>query len=292
MERDTPQPGRGELLIRVQAAGVTPTELLWYPTTHTKSGEDRFHAVPGHEFSGTVAAVGAGADGAVGLEVFGMNDWYAPGATAEYCCALPSAIAVKPAGISHAEAASIPIGALTAWQGLFDRAQLQRGERVLIHGGAGSVGAVAIQLARWRGARVITTASSHDREFLLRLGAHQVIDYRTELFEDVASNVGVVFDTVGGSTLERSWGVLGSGGRLVTIASGGESAADERNKNAFFIVEPNRSQLGEIAKMLDARELQPVVNAVIPFARASQAYAGELASSRRPGKTVIVFPQS
>ena len=208
-EVKTPQPGRGEVLIRVHAVGVTHTELLWQPTTHTKSGENRRHAIPGHEFSGTIAAVGAGADGAVGEEVFGMNDWYAQGATAEFCCAPPSAIALKPARLTHVEAASVPIDALTAWQGLFERAQLQAGERVLIHGGAGAVGVLAIQLARLRGAHVLTTASGHDRDFLLQLGAQQVIDYHTERFEDLARNVDVVFDAVGGSTLQRLLGRAG-----------------------------------------------------------------------------------
>ena len=121
-EVKTPGPQRGEVLIRVHAVGVTGTELLWQPTTHTKSGENRRHAIPGHEFSGAIAAVGVGADGIVGQEVFGMNDWYAQGATAEFCCAPPSAIAPKPARLTHVEAASVPIDALTAWQGLFERA--------------------------------------------------------------------------------------------------------------------------------------------------------------------------
>jgi NADPH:quinone reductase-like Zn-dependent oxidoreductase len=288
-EVETPEPQRGELLIRVHAVGVTPTELLWQPTTHTKSGENRRHAIPGHEFSGTIAGVGAGADAVVGQEVFGLNDWYAQGATAEFCCTLPSAIAPKPARLTHVEAASVPIGALTAWQGLFDRAQLQAGERVLIHGGAGAVGVLAVQLARRRGAQVLTTASGHDRDFLLRLGAQQVIDYHTERFEDIAKNVDVVFDGVGGSTLQRSWGVLGSGGRLVTIASAAESADDEGTKQAFFIVEPNRRQLSDIAALLDAGQLRPVVSAVVPFAQAALAYARETISNRRPGKTVVTL---
>src|SRR5258708_32076755 len=169
---ETPQPQRGEVLIRVHAVGVTSTELLWQPTTHTKSGENRRHAIPGHEFSGAIAAVGVGADGIVGQGVFGMNGWYAQGATAEFCCAPPSAIAPKPARLTHVEAASVPIDALTAWQGLFGRAQLQAGERVLIHGGAGAVGVLAIQLARWRGAHGGTTASCRHRHFFIRPGAY------------------------------------------------------------------------------------------------------------------------
>jgi len=199
-EVEPPTPGPGELLIRVQAAGVTPTELLWYPTTHRKSGEPRRHAVPGHEFSGSVAGVGADihAHYEVGQEVFGMNDWFADGATAEFCCAPPTAIVPKPARLTHIEAASLPIGALTAWQGLFERAKLQTVERVLIHGGSGAVGVVAILLARQRGADVLTTASAQNRDFLVGLGARRVIDYRAERFEDVAKDVDVVFDAVGG----------------------------------------------------------------------------------------------
>jgi NADPH:quinone reductase-like Zn-dependent oxidoreductase len=288
-EVETPEPQRGELLIRVQAAGVIRTELQWQETTHTRSGENRRHAILGHEFSGAVAAVGAGADGVVGQEVFGLNDWYAQGATTEFCRTLPSAVVPKPGRLTHVEAASVPIDALTAWQGLFDRAHLQAGERVLIHGGAGAVGVLAIQLARWRGAHVLTTASGRDRDFLLRLGAQQVIDYHTERFEDIARNVDVVFDGVGGPTLQRSWGVLGPGGRLVTIASTVPSADDERAKRALFIVEPNRRQLGDVSAMLDGGQLQPVVSEVVPFAQAAKAYAREPVRNRRPGKTVVTL---
>src|SRR5262245_4152283 len=218
-----------------------------------------------------------------------MNDWYAQGATAEFCCAPPSAIAHKPARLTHVEAASVPIDALTAWQGLFERAHLQAGERLLIHGGAGAVGVFAIQLACRRGAHVLTTASGRDRDFLLRLGARQVIDYHTERFEDVAKNVDVVFDAVGGSTLQRSWDVLGPGGRLVTIVSTVKSADDERTKQALFFVEPNRQQLCDVAALLDAGHLRPVVGATVPFTQAAAVYAPEPVRNRRPGKTVVTL---
>jgi NADPH:quinone reductase-like Zn-dependent oxidoreductase len=158
-----PQPRRGELLVHVYAAGVTPTEVLWYPTTHDKSGEKRSGAVPGHEFSGVIAAVGEDTAGfAISDEVYGMNDWFADGAMAEYCVTQPSSVAHKPPRLTHVEAASVPIGALTAWQGLFDRARLQAGERILVHGGAGAVGIFAIQLARVRGARITATESARN----------------------------------------------------------------------------------------------------------------------------------
>jgi NADPH:quinone reductase-like Zn-dependent oxidoreductase len=287
-EAKMPEPAPGELLIRVCAVGITPTELQWQPTTHTKSGDVRRHAIPGHEFSGVVAAVGAGADVPVGQEVFGLNDWYADGACAEFCLTLPSAVARKPARLTHAEAASIPIAALTAWQGLYGRARLQSGERVLIHGGSGAVGVLAIQLARRRGAHVITTASARNCELLLQLGAEQVIDYRSQRFENVVRHVDVVFDTVGGATLDRSWDVLKPGGRLVTIAASGEATVSERAKQAFFIVEPNRQQLVEIAGQLEAGQLQPVVDAVVPFDQTAAAFAGSHSIPRRGcGRTVV-----
>ena len=166
-----PEPRAGELLVQVFAAGVTSKELLWYPTTHNKNGEPRSRAVPGHEFSGVIAAAGedtAGFD--IGQEVYGMNDWFADGAMAEFCITQPSSIARKPSSLTHVEAASVPIGALTAWQGLFDRARLQAGERVLVHGGAGAVGLFAIQLARIHGAHVTTTASSRNHAFVVAVG--------------------------------------------------------------------------------------------------------------------------
>jgi NADPH:quinone reductase-like Zn-dependent oxidoreductase len=285
---DTPQPRSGELLIRVHAAGVTPTELLWYPTTHTKSGEKRTGAIPGHEFSGVVAALGEGVTGvSVGDEIFGMNDWFAEGATADYCLTRPEWIAPKPVGLKHLEAATLPISALTAWQGLFDRAQLRQGERVLIHGGAGTVGLFAIQLAHKTGAYVITTASSEHFDFVQRLGAQQVIDYRTEPFQKTVKDLDVVFDTVGGSTLRGSWDLLNPGGRAVTIAATSEGTKDERTEKAFFIVEPDRKQLVEIAKLVEAGDLQLFISAVIPFDQASAAYTGKLRQTRGRGKLVL-----
>lgn len=289
VEVDAPQPGSGELLIRVLAAGVTPTELKWYPTTHQKSGKRRLNAIPVHEFSGIVASACAGADAKVGEEVFGMNDWFSDGALSEFCCTLPSMVIPKPLELSSVEAASIPIGALTAWQGLFDRADLQAGERVLIHGGSGAVGVFAIQLARSCRADVMTTASARHSDFLLQLGAQHVIDYRTERFEDFAKEMDVVFDTVGGATLQRSWSVLGPKGRLVTIAADSGQVDDARTKRAFFIVEPNQRQLREISRQLQSGQLQPVVNAVIPFSQADKAYDRQHITGSGRGKTVVTL---
>jgi NADPH:quinone reductase-like Zn-dependent oxidoreductase len=207
----------------------------------------------------------------VGDLVYGLNDWYRDGAYAEYCVARVADLAHKPAGVDHVHAAATPISALTAWQGLVERAGLAAGQRVLIHGAAGGV-TFAVQLARWRGAQVTATASAANLDFVRRLGADDVIDYRAHRFEDVVRDVDVVFDTVGGETLERSWGILKPGGRLVTVAASGERTTDERIRAAYFIVEPNRTQLTEIARLIDGGALCPVVGAVFPLAEARQAY--------------------
>jgi NADPH:quinone reductase-like Zn-dependent oxidoreductase len=283
-----PQPGRGELLIRVHAAGVTPTELQWYTTTHTREGGRRTGAILGHEFSGVVEAAGADANqGQIGQEVLGMNDWFADGATAEYCTTASTSVALKPRRLSHPEAAIVPIGALTAWQGLFDRANLKSGERVLIHGGSGAVGVFAIQLARQAGAHVITSASRRNFDFLAKLGANEMIDYRSDRFEDRAADLDVVFDAVGGETLERSWRLLKPSGRMVTIAADSEGSKDERIEKAFFIVEPNQQELAEISRLLDTGELQCFVDAIVPFAQASDAYFGAIEQRRGRGKLVV-----
>ena len=288
VELQKPKPGLGEILVHVHAAGVTTTELSWYPTTHTKSGTERPRAVPGHEFSGVITAIGKGVqDFEVGDEVYGMNDWYADGATAEFCITVPQNIARKPASLSHEAAASVPIGALTSWQGLIDRAKLEQGERVLIHGGAGAVGIYAVQLAHMRGARVITTVSTQDIEFVKRLGADDVIDYKASRFEKEVRDVDVVFDAVGGDTLDRSWDVLKPGGRMITIAADGEGTTDQRVKDAYFIVEPNQKQLVEIAKQLDAGYLRAFVKTTIPLNEASAAYSGAVRDKRGHGKIVI-----
>jgi len=283
-----PVAGEGEVLIRVYAAGVTPTELLWYPTSHTSTGEPRIDAIPGHEFSGVIAALGTNVHGLrVGQEVFGMNDWFAEGATAEFCIAPPESITAKPSSLTHEAAATVPIGALTAWQGLFERARLQPGERVLVHGGAGAVGLFVVQLAHLHGAYVIATASQRTVEFLKQLGAHEVLDYLGAPFEDGLEKVDVVFDGVGGETLERSWGALKPGGRLVTIAAQSEGVEEQRIKDAFFIVEPNGRQLAMIADWIEQKTLRTFVGAVVPLERANDAYRGEVRSDGRHGKIVV-----
>ena len=283
VELPQPRPAAGEVLIRVHAAGVTPTELGWYPTTQAKDGTPRKGAVPGHEFSGVIAALGEHTSGfEVGQEVYGLNDWFADGATADFCVTQSTSIAPKPTTLTHEEAATVPIGALTAWQGLLERTKIQRGERVLVHAAAGSVGIFAVQLARLHGAHVIATASSRNLKLVAELGAAEVIDYQTSRFEEQTAKVDVVFDGVGGDTLDRSRGLLKPGGRLVTIV-------DDRDKDAFFIVEPNQKQLIEVGKLLDAGKIRTFVGPVVPLAEASSAYSGTTARTGPHGKAVVAI---
>ncbi len=286
-----PEPGEGELLIRVRAVGVTHTELDWYPTTHAKDGTPRKGAVPGHEFSGVIAALGKNTEGfEVGQDIYGMSDWFVNGAVAEFCVTQPHSIAPKPTTLTHEAAATVPIGALTAWQGLFEQVKMQPGERVLVHGGAGAVGLFAVQLAHQHGAHVIATTSQRNLQLVAALGADDVIDYRAARFEDRSGKVDIVFDTAGGETLDRSWSVLNSGGRLVTIVSGLPDNAEQRVKDAFFIVEPSQKQLLEVARLLDSGSLKTYINAVVPFEEASNAYSGAVQGRLGYGKVVIVVP--
>lgn len=283
--RPVPEPQAGEILIQVSAVGVTRTEKLWSTTSHYADGTARSKAIPGHEFSGTVAGLAAGVTGySLGDAVFGLNDWYAEGATAEFCITKPSNLSLKPSSLSHIEAASVPIALLTAWQGLHVQAKLQKGERVLIHGGAGAVGLFAVQLAKSRGAYVIATSSKANIDFVKQLGANEVIDYRERRFEE-AGIVDVIFDTVGGETLDRSWDLLKPSGRLVTIAAEVESSTDPREKSAYFIVEQDGEQLASLGKLFDSGELKAFVKAELPMEEADHAYSGSIAGN--PGKLII-----
>jgi NADPH:quinone reductase-like Zn-dependent oxidoreductase len=284
-----PTPGKADILIRVHAAGIIPTELEWEPTTQTKTGDKRSDAIPSHEFSGDVAAKGSDVkDFNIGQAVYGMNDWYADGAVAEFCVTQPSSIAPKPSTLTDAEAATVPISALTAWQALFDHAKLQPKEKILIHGSSGGVGSFAVQLAHRHGAYVISTASTKNISFVKQLGADEVIDYTTSHFQDLVHDVDVVFDTVGGETLELSWSVLKPTGRLVTIVSEPTSSTDPRARKSFFIVEPAQKQLIEIGKLIDAGSLKTFVNAVISFNDAAQAYTKSTPRPRGYGKVVVI----
>jgi NADPH:quinone reductase-like Zn-dependent oxidoreductase len=286
-----PRPGPGEVLVHVAASGVLVNELNWDVTYQTAAGKPRPLPIPGRDLCGAVAEVGAGVtDAAVGDAVYAMLGYGRDGAEAEYTLALPSELAPKPRTLDDVQAAAAPLSALTAWQALFIHARLSQGQLALIHGASGGVGTYAAQLAHWAGAQVLATAAARNAAFLLDLGADQIIDYGTTHFEDVARDVDVVFDLVGGETLRRSWQVVRSGGVLVSVVTPPPSYPAPRPdvRFVYFIVEPSGEQLRQIGSLLDAGQVRPIVEQVFPLAEARQAYEAGLHGHPR-GKIVLTI---
>jgi len=284
-----PEVRRGDVLVQVRATGITPAELTWDETYQNADGTPRIPGIPGHEVSGVVERMAADVtDFRIGDEVYGLADFPRDGAAAEFAAVRAINLALKPRSIPHEQAAALPLSALTAWQALFEHAHLAAGQSVLIHGGAGGVGSLAVQLARWRGARVLATASARDTAFVHGLGADVVIDYHATLFEDTLRDIDVVLDTVGGETRRRSWRVLRKAGVLVTLVSPIPTGEAEQNgvRGIFFIVSGNRGQLDQISALVDGGKLKPVIAEVLPLARAREAFEHG-AANHAPGKIVL-----
>ena len=284
-----PEISQGQALVKVYAAGITPTEFTWNSTFTTPEGKERLPIIPGFELSGTVQQLASGvADLSVGDEVFGLLNFWRDGAAAEFAAVQASDLALKPRSLDHLHAAAVPLSGLTAWQALFEHAKLSAGERVLIHGAAGGVGSWAVQLGHWRGAHIIGTSSKSNHTFLRELGADEVLDYTAARFEDKVRDVDVVLDTVGGDTLQRSWGTLRKGGVLVTIV--GDAPAEVAEKfgvrGVSMLVQPSRDQLNQIGQLIDRGTVRPIVQEVFPLARAREAYELGLRSHNR-GKLVL-----
>jgi NADPH:quinone reductase-like Zn-dependent oxidoreductase len=284
-----PLPAAGDVLVKIHATAVTPSELQWFPTFNLPGGQPRpFPIILSHEFSGVIAALGDHvSEFNIGDAVYGLNDWFANGAQAEFCVAPATMLALKPKSLSHVEASVVPVSALTAWQALFEKTNLSAGQRILIHGAAGGVGVFAVQLARRCGARVIATASAANRDFVRSLGAHETIDYQATRFEKIARDLDVVFDGVGGDTLQRSWDVLKKNGKLVTIAAPSEGAVEPRVRDAFMLVRADGTQLKYIADLIDNQELSVFVEASFPLAQARAAFARARQGKMR-GKIALV----
>jgi NADPH:quinone reductase-like Zn-dependent oxidoreductase len=287
--RPTIQPG--DVLLRVHASGVTPSELSW-PTTWLNADDSPRTPpiVPGHEVSGVVEEVGSDAEGhEVGDAVYGLIAFRRDGGNAEYVAVRAAELVTKPGTLTHVQTAAVPLSALTAWQALFDHGGLREGQRVLIHGGAGGVGSFAIQLARWRDAHVATTVSGRDADLVRKLGADEVIDYREQRFEDVAAGQDVIFDTVGGETWERSWQALRPGGRLVSVAvpRPPDRMSEDGKQAIWFVVQSSQSQLREIGGLIDAGAVRPIVAATLSLEQGREVY-GHSKNGRSPGKVVLL----
>ncbi|MFY9665875.1 MAG: NADP-dependent oxidoreductase [Candidatus Cybelea sp.] len=279
-ESEIPAPEAGQTLVRVSAAGVGPWDAL-IRTGHSGLPQ-RLPVTPGSDIAGVMQSTGE--------PVFGVTNRSFTGGYAQYAAASTSSIARKPTNLSFVEAASVPVVAVTAWQMLFDRAGVRAGQTVLVHGAAGNVGAYAVQLARWAGARVIAVAGAGDAGYVRGLGAAEVIDFRTQRFEELVAGVDAVIDTVGGDTQERSFKVIKPGGMLVSsVSQPSDALAAEHNvRTVYFIVEVPAAQLERIAQLIDDGTLKVDLGVVLSMADARKAHemlAGTLPHPR--GKIVL-----
>jgi NADPH:quinone reductase-like Zn-dependent oxidoreductase len=284
----TPTIARDEILVRIESTTVNHVDIVKASGAARQILPIDLPWIPGHEFSGLAEQIGADVAGyAVGDAVFGVSGI---GAYAEYLAIKPATIARKPSNLSFEEAASVPVACETAWQGLFTRGQLKKGQTILIHGGAGAVGAYAVQLASHTGATVIATASSDDEAYLKSIGASQVIDYQTVQFEKVLrEKVDVVFDLVGGDTQQRSFLVLKEGGHLVSAVQPVSQAetAKYRVSGEMMRLAPSADELGKIARLLEDGAIRPDVASVYALQDVSQAWKDMAGKRRSHGKIVL-----
>ncbi|KAF2775767.1 MULTISPECIES: NADP-dependent oxidoreductase [Streptomyces] len=288
---ERPEPRPNEVLVRVRAAGVNPTDWK-HRATGGFLGEPPF--VLGWDVSGVVESVGIGvAAFRPGDEVFGMLSYpFGHGSHAEYVTAPARAFTHKPAGIDHVQAGALPLVSLTAWHALVERADVRPGQRVLVHAAAGGVGHVAVQIAKARGAHVIGTASAGKHEFLRSLGADETVDYRETDFAEAVKDVDVVLDTIGGDTSLRSLRVLRPGGVVVSILPVGSDEFYEEAERlgvraVRMLVDADRAGMEEVARLVESGKLRATVAGTFPLAEAARAHAqGE--TGRTTGKLVLV----
>ena len=289
-----PEPGPGEVLVKVEAAGVGPWDG-WI-----RAGKSALpQPLPltlGSDLSGKIVTVGPGvSELRVGDQVYGVTNPQFIGAYAEYALASAGMVSNKPTSLTHVEAASVPVIAVTAWQALFDHAQLEAGQTVVIHGAAGNVGSYAVQLARRAGVQTIATVATDDVSFVRNLGANTVIDYRTQRFEEQVRDADAVIDLVGGETQARSFQVLRRGGKLISAVSRPDQDLAKRHgvEATFFLVNVTSQYLTEIARLVDDGKLRTNVGAVLPLADAREAHLMlERVRPQPKGKIVLAVAAS
>ncbi len=282
---DMPYPHMAEndVIVRVHAASFTPDELSWPGTWTDRAGKDRAPTIPGHEVSGVVAELGYGTTGLeVGQPVFGLTDWCRNGTLAEYVAVEARNLAPLSAHIDHAVAAALPMPGLTAWQALFDHGALTSGQTVLIHGAAGGVASLAVQLALDAGARVIGSGRAKQRDTVLGQGVEAFVDLEQDRLEDIGG-VDMVFDVLGGEILDRSTRLVRPGGTVVTIVEP-PRLKPESGRAVFFIVEPDRVRLAGLEQRLRDGRLRPSIGAVFSLADAPSAFDP---ARRSHGKTIV-----
>jgi NADPH:quinone reductase-like Zn-dependent oxidoreductase len=286
VEMRRPTPGANEVLIKIQAASVNPVDWKLRAGYMKDFIPLTFPSTLGWDVSGTVEEAGVDVTRFKrGDEVYALLEG---GGYAEYAVARETVVALKPRTLDHIQAAAVPVAGLTAWQALFEVAQLSAGQKVLIHAAAGGVGNFAVQFAKARGAYAIGTASSKNQAFLRELGVDKAVDYQKVRFEDVLRDVDAVLDTIGGDTLERSFKVLKKGGVLVSLVQppSPESATKYGVRALFYGAHASSSDLAEIAKLIDDGKARPVVETVLPLTEARRAH--ELSQSGHTrGKIVL-----
>lgn len=273
-EIDRPQIAADEVLIQVYAAGVNPVDWKIREGYLQEFLPYKLPLTLGWDLSGVVVEVGSQVNQfQPGDEVYSRPSIERNGTYAEFIAVKAAEVAPKPKSIDHIQAAGVPLAGLTAWQSLFDAAQLSAGQTVLIHAAAGGVGTAAVQLAKAKGAKVVGTASSRNLELVRSLGADQAIDYQATPFEQAVSDVDVVFDTIGGEVQQRSWQVLKPGGVLVSVVTppSREEAFAHDCRGEYVFIQPNAAQLIEIAALIDAGQVRPIVETVLPLEQAAQA---------------------
>jgi NADPH:quinone reductase-like Zn-dependent oxidoreductase len=273
----------GDVVVEVHASGFTGNELEWPSTWVDRRGLDRTPVIPGHEVAGVVTALSYGATGlSVGQRVFGLMDWTRDGSLAEYAVVEARNLAPLPGDVDFMAGAGVAMTGLTAWQGLFDHGRLQAGQSVLVHGVAGAVGSMAVQLARETGAHVIGTGRAAHRQTALDFGAHEFVDLENEALEDIGT-VHLVFDVFGGDIGARSAGLVRAGGTLVTVA-GRPKARPADGLAIDFVVVSDRSQLGEIARRVRDGRVRTHIGKVATLDNAVAAFNS---TERVAGKMVI-----
>ena len=286
---ERPEPQSGEVLVKVHVAAVNPADWKIRDGMGEMFGL-KLPLILGGDIAGTIEEVGLEVENfKQGDAVYGMTvSGGFSGAYAEYALAKADAIAPKPESINFEEAAAIPIAALTAWQAMFNLANLSSGQRILIAGASGGVGSMAVQLAKAKGAFVIGTASGKNEQFVRDLGADEFVDYTRQPFEEVVKDVDVVFDTVGDDTQERAFQTLKKGGFLVTSA---QTPSEEKAKEfgveaAFVFCKPNARQLAEINRLIEEGKLKIHIETMLPLAEVKKAH--QLSQSGRTrGKIVL-----
>ena len=287
-----PQVKDDEVLVRVAAASLNPVDYKTREGEFPPVGEDALPAILGRDLAGTIEAVGTRAHYMLrkGDPVFAFIG-FDRGGQSGYVVVKALELAAAPASIDLVHAAAVPLAGMTAWQGLFDHGGLQAGQRVLIHGGAGGVGHLAVQFAKAKGATVFATAGTDDLDYVRSIGADTAIDYKNQRFEDVATDIDLVLDLVGGETQTRSFAVLRDSGTLVSTLDVAEpDKGRDRNIRVpeRWLAQVNTKQLGEIAALIDAGKVKVEVAAVFPVEDASSAYE-RLENGHVRGKIVLTF---